>query len=159
MPKLNVIGKVPQSIGLTAQDFNNIFAVATAKLDRLQQFRGAIELRFVGETSMRNLNRDYAGNDYVTDVLSFDYSEGQIVNPGADFAAGAIVICTAQLRRQAKQYDVSPESEAALLFTHGLIHLSGFDHGSEAQQARFTELQDDIMKHSRYQGRNFTWSH
>jgi probable rRNA maturation factor len=82
-----------------------------------------VALKVVSEQRIAGLNRDYRGIDAATDVLSFP--------PGAAEQrghAGDIALCWRVVERQARQNGNSIEAEAVALFTHGLLHLAGFDH-------------------------------
>lgn len=111
-----------------------------------------IGVSFVDEKSMRQLNKHYAGDDYATDVLSFEYKE----NPES---IGDIVICSELAKKQADQFSVSYESELILLLLHGSLHLLGHDHQDSAQTASMEHLQSDIMKLLKLSYRDFKWSH
>lgn len=117
------------------------------KLDRAQ----AIGLSFVGSGRIRQLNRDYADNNYATDVLSFYY--------GGEGTLGDIAICPEVAQKQADEHHVSLESELALLIVHGTLHLLGYDHQNESGTASMDKLQSDIMKELNYNYRDFKWFH
>lgn len=89
-----------------------------------------------GDAAVRDLNRCYRGEDAPTDVLSFSQSEdgGEFVlPPGQPARLGDIVISLPAARRQAKQAGHSLEREVALLLIHGLLHLLGYDHATDAE--------------------------
>lgn len=109
-----------------------------------------IGLSFVTEKKIRELNKNYADNDYVTDVLSFEY--------GLDDTFGDIAICEKVAQIQAKEYSLSLESELTLLIIHGTLHLFGYDHQNKADTASLDWLQGDIMKTLKYKYRDFKWS-
>jgi probable rRNA maturation factor len=69
---------------------------------------------------MRNLNRQYRGQDYSTDVLSFA--------GGSRGFLGDIVIAAGVARRQARRFGHSGLTELRILALHGLLHLLGYDH-------------------------------
>ncbi|KAB2897514.1 MAG: rRNA maturation RNase YbeY, partial [Kofleriaceae bacterium] len=82
------------------------------------------------------LNRDYRGKDKPTDVLAFAQREGP---PGATDATvlGDVVISVETARRQAKKR--GPHglfTEVRFLASHGLCHLLGYDHGTDAEEAK-----------------------
>ena len=110
-----------------------------------------IGLAFVTAKKIRELNKHYAENDYVTDVLSFEY--------GTDESLGDIAICEKVAKLQAKEHSVSEKSELSLLVIHGTLHLLGYDHQSKADTASLDWLQGDIMKSLNYEYRDFKWLH
>lgn len=90
-----------------------------------------IDFSFVGNDLMREINSSSAGNDYATDVLSFAYDETQI--SFAHEPMGEVIICFDIAVRQAQEKGHTLDYEIAYLFTHGLLHVLGFDHQDQAQ--------------------------
>lgn len=125
---------------ITERFLESVFLVTLAQID--WQPAGDISLAFVDKTKSRELNSAYAGNDYATDVLSFDYSEDHVEGD----IGGEIVICTDIAREQAQKYSTDISSEVALLLIHGLLHLSGKDHQTKAEQASLDTTQGGIIK-------------
>lgn len=117
----------------------------------------SIGIAFVTQLQIRKLNKEYAGNDYATDVLSFDYGESGSVTIQSNI--GDIVICKEIAKKQAGEYGVNVESELALLTIHGSLHILGYDHQTKSQGASLDRLQGDIMKTLNYKYRDFKWSH
>ena len=113
-----------------------------------------IGLSFVSQDVIQKMNNSYAGNNYPTDVLSFDYSES--VKGGA---IGDIAVCTQLAKAQAKEYDTSLEAELSLLVVHGALHILGEDHQTNAEITSLDQLQSDIMSTMNYKYRDFKWSH
>jgi probable rRNA maturation factor len=83
---------------------------------------------FVTSARMRELNREYRGRDYATDVLSFGYPD-EIVD-GQSFL-GDIVIAPEVAFRQARNWRSGPEREVRKLLIHGILHLMGYDHDAD----------------------------
>lgn len=75
------------------------------------------------------MNRKYLGRDYATDVLSFSY-QGEMVE--GLLMLGEIVIAPEVAWSQARRWRVSPEREMRKLLVHGLLHLLGYDHETDA---------------------------
>ena len=101
-----------------------------------------ISVSFVGDEEIRDLNRDYRGNDSVTDVLSFpmDDSDGRGV-----MLLGDIVINLNRAAGQAAEYGHSFEREVAYLSVHSLLHLIGYDHEDEEGTEEMRSAEKDIM--------------
>lgn len=114
-----------------------------------------VSLLFTDDVAIQELNRDYRGRDSATDVLSFALNEDE--QGGNDLGAslpsdfplllGDIVISYQHAQQQAQAYGHSLLRETVFLFTHGMLHLLGYDHERSAQeeQAMFA-LQDSIME-------------
>ncbi len=93
----------------------------------------AIELIVCDDETIRELNREHRGIDRATDVLSFPYEEAPMV------PLGSIVISADFVRKGAKEHAHGEKDEFTLLFLHGLLHLLGYDHETDAGQMRRKE--------------------
>jgi len=95
--------------------------------------RGVVSVAIVSDRAMRRLNRDYAGKDAATDVLSFPAGESRAGQP----LLGDIVIAAGVARRQAREAGHALAHEVKVLALHGLLHLLGYDHhGDGGRMAR-----------------------
>jgi len=108
--------------------------------------RGAVSVALVSDRHVRRLNREYRGQDYATDVLSFptDSSDSYSLHPAPysllpEPCLGDIVIARGVARRQARQAGHSERDELRVLALHGLLHLLGFDHERDDGQMRRVE--------------------
>jgi probable rRNA maturation factor len=98
---------------------------------RLPAGVASIALRLTGDDELRRLNREYAGHDSVTDVLSFAGSQQHV---------GDLAISWPAAERQAHEYGHPEKTELGLLAVHGLLHLLGWDHATGAQRKEMTRL-------------------
>lgn len=102
--------------------------------------RGSIELMFVGNKKIQELNQQFRDKDAATDVLSFPLIfDGEDVNFPPDFGQetfelGEIVISLEKAKEQALDFGHSLDREIAFLFVHGVLHVLGFDHITKAQE-------------------------
>ena len=98
-------------------------------------------LTFVEPEFIQELNRNYRNADAVTDVLSFE-SDGE-VDPETEKAyLGDIIICAKQAEKQAEMSGHPLEAEIALLEIHGLLHLLGYDHITDAEREEMWKYQN-----------------
>lgn len=111
-----------------------------------------VNVLFVDEAEMTDLNREHLGGEGPTDVLSFplDFADG-VEAWEADEGppmAGDIVICPTVAARNAPGHAGSPDDELALLVVHGVLHLLGHDHADpdeeQVMQARERALLDAL---------------
>ncbi len=110
-------------------------------LTELAQAEASLSVIFVSARKMRALNRLYRGKDYATDVLSFDYDREEL--EGAPFL-GEIVIAPEVALAQAVRYGLSPEAELRKLLVHGILHLLGHDHETDAGE--MNRLQGRLLR-------------
>lgn len=100
--------------------------------------RGEVIVALVSDARMRTLNRAYRGKDYATDVLSFPANGPRERHAAPPAAAadmeylGDIVIATGVAHRQADAAGHSVATELKVLALHGLLHLLGYDHETDA---------------------------
>jgi probable rRNA maturation factor len=92
----------------------------------------AFDCLITGDADLRRLNRQFRGLDYATDVLSF---------PAAPPAPhlGDLAISLGRARVQAREFGHDIEHEVQILMLHGLLHLLGMDHETDAGQMARTE--------------------
>jgi probable rRNA maturation factor len=116
------------------------------------------------DETVRSLNRRYAGEDAVTDVLSFSQREGEefVTPPGAIPPLGEVIIAYPQALRQAKaglprqaaarpstgsgRAERSVEEEVARLLVHGILHLLGYDHAEPEEERRMRAREEELLR-------------
>ena len=118
-----------------------------------------MSLSFVSPEEIKGLNKQYRNVDAVTDVLSFptvDNPERKVLSADS-FAVdsispetgrlniGDVIICHDRAKEQAAEYGHSLKRELCFLSLHGLLHLLGYDHMTEDDEAQMTELQKAIL--------------
>ncbi len=109
----------------------------------------SLEVNFVDDATIHQINRDYRHVDRPTDVISFafdDAVEGEVtIKGGGLHDIGVIVISIDRALAQAKEYGHSEKREISFLFVHGLLHLLGYDHGTPEEEKTMFALQDVIL--------------
>lgn len=102
---------------------------------------------FVDAAAIHEINRAYRHIDRPTDVISFalkDEQEHYEMMDGEE-ELGDIFINIDAIRQQAADYGHSLRREVCFLFTHGLLHLLGYDHMQEDEEREMFALQDVIL--------------
>lgn len=110
-------------------------------LNILDQRDALLSVIFVDSAKIRELNRRFRAKDAATDVLSFGY--GREVLDGHPFL-GEIVLSPEIAWRQAWRWHGSPEREIRKLLIHGILHLLGYDHETDAGE--MNRLQRNLMR-------------
>lgn len=103
---------------------------------------GEITVRIVDAEEGQQLNREFRGKDYATNVLTFDYAQRPVVM--AD-----LVLCAPVVAREAKEQRKTLAAHYAHLLVHGTLHAQGWDHetgeaDAEAMEAREIEILADL---------------
>lgn len=119
---------------------------------------GEVDLTFVDNERIHELNREFRGIDRPTDVLSFamnDTVDDELeiiyeVEEGEESeeipnALGDIIISVTRAQEQALEYGHSLERELGFLFVHGFLHLLGYDHQDETSEAEMMSKQENVL--------------
>ena len=110
-----------------------------------------IGVTVVDAEEIRELNRDYRGNDSVTDVLSFPQYDDmeELAYDLADEAVtaliGDVVICYDRVLSQAEEFGTGVTREFVYLFTHSILHLMGYDHMEEDEKREMRSREEEIL--------------
>ncbi|MFV8499970.1 rRNA maturation RNase YbeY [Mycoplasma sp. VS424B] len=105
-----------------------------------------LDVTIVSPAAIKKLNAEYRGKDYVTDILSFDFGFDSFDMDSLPFLQiGELVICWEKVEKQAKEFGHSVRREFCYLFTHGLVHLMGYDHEEENERKEMNAIVDAIF--------------
>lgn len=103
-----------------------------------------IVLRLVDETEGRELNHQFRGKDYTTNVLTFVYD-------GTQPLTGDIVLCAPVVEQEAQQQHKDLMAHYAHLTVHGILHLQGYDHIEDDDAAVMEQLETQILARLGYE--------
>ena len=126
-------------------DYKKISKITQRKVGRKGNFE--VSVTFVDLETIHEINKTYRKIDRPTDVISFAFLDNEeFVIKGVPILLGDIYICKEIAIKQADEYGHSLRRELAFLFTHGLLHLFGYDHvNSEEEERVMFSLQDEIL--------------
>ncbi|MFA9441275.1 rRNA maturation RNase YbeY [Uliginosibacterium sp. sgz301328] len=97
-----------------------------------------ITVRFVDAEEGRELNLDYRGKDYATNVLSFPYETDPVL-------MGDLVLAWPVVLREAAEQGISVDQHCAHLIVHGTLHLQGYDHEDDHQAEEMEALEREVL--------------
>ena len=101
----------------------------------------------VDDEEIHRINKYYRNIDRATDVISFALEDNdQFYVEGMPRSLGDIFISVDHAKAQAQEYGHSLYREMCFLFTHGLLHLLGFDHMKEEDEQEMFAMQDCILQ-------------
>lgn len=100
-----------------------------------------IELIYVGEKEIVEVNRQHLDKDYVTDTISFRYDEED-----DQAIEGTLFECAPRIEEQSREFNTSAEAEFYRVFVHGLLHLAGYEDDSEENKKTMTALENHYLE-------------
>ena len=95
---------------------------------------GDVDVLLCGDAEIKRLNKAFRGKNKATDVLSFPAAEE------AEGVAGDLAVSLETALRQAEEHGHTLRDEVRVLLLHGLLHLAGEDHETDAGEMAAREL-------------------
>ncbi|MFC2176396.1 rRNA maturation RNase YbeY [Bacteroidota bacterium] len=96
---------------------------------------GLVTYIFCSDEYLLNVNKQYLNHDYYTDVITFDYSEDDILS-------GDIFISIDRVKDNAQVADIQFVDELHRIMIHGVLHLAGYHDKKPDEKAQMTHLED-----------------
>ena len=103
------------------------------------ELAGEITVRIVGAEEGQQLNREFRGKDYATNVLTFDYSHEPVV-------VADLVICAEVVEREAREAKIGIADHYAHMLVHGTLHAQGYDHEEDDEAECMEARESEIMR-------------
>ncbi|MBN8565188.1 MAG: rRNA maturation RNase YbeY [Flavobacteriales bacterium] len=100
---------------------------------------GDINYIFCDDEYLHKINVEYLNHDTLTDIISFDYSEG-------NFLHGDIFVSVERVADNAKEFNVSFENELKRVMAHGVLHYCGYKDKSEQDELLMRQKEDEKIK-------------
>ncbi len=98
-----------------------------------------INIIFTSDEFLLEINLKYLKHNYYTDILTFDYSEGEVLS-------GDIYISIDRVKENAIIYEVSFNDELKRVIIHGILHLCGYRDNNEAEKVVMTKMEDSALE-------------
>ncbi|NLC51273.1 MAG: rRNA maturation RNase YbeY [Firmicutes bacterium] len=115
------------------------------KILRSEKYEGVeASIIFVDDHYIKALNQKYRHIEQPTDVLAFPLRDELSISEGEKLL-GDVYISLERAQEQAREYGHSLEREVAFLMTHGLLHLLGYDHHTQAEEKQMRCKQEQIL--------------
>ena len=113
-------------------------SLSKSKVLKARHRKLELTIVFLDPKPAKQMNQQFRGRDYATDVLSFDPMDPQ--------SLGELVLCPQVLRRQAKEHKLSFQHELGYMVLHGILHLLGYDHETSVGDAKkMFDIQDRLF--------------
>ena len=104
---------------------------------------GEINYIFCSSEYHRQLNRDFLGHDYFTDVITFEDRESRV---GEGVVAGEVYIDVATVTDNAPMYNTLPINEMRRVIVHGALHLCGHKDKSPSAERKMRQMENRYLK-------------
>ena len=99
---------------------------------------GEVGYLFCDDDHILQVNREYLGHDYYTDIITFDYCEDNILN-------GDLVISLDTIRTNAEQFGKPYDEELHRVIIHGILHLCGLNDKGPGERELMEAAEDRAL--------------
>lgn len=143
MMSVLVSGRLPKGV-----DERRIHDTVVATFLRAKRkAAGSLSVQFVSEAEIARLNATYRKMRKPTDVLSFSSQEGDMPRVASkEFEWGDLFVCAPYAKREASRRGITLAEEVIRLVSHGTLHLLGYDHATEPDEARMFAIQEAVVE-------------
>ncbi|OGS80914.1 MAG: rRNA maturation RNase YbeY [Flavobacteria bacterium RIFCSPLOWO2_12_FULL_31_7] len=100
---------------------------------------GEISYIFCDDDYLHNINVQYLNHDTLTDIISFDYTEGDVIS-------GDIFVSIERVIDNAKDFNVTFEEELKRVLAHGVLHYCGYKDKSDADALLMRSKEEEKIK-------------
>ena len=99
---------------------------------------GEVGYMFVNDDKILEVNREYLGHDYYTDVITFDYDEDDVVS-------GDVVISLDTVASNAQLFNKTYEEELYRVIIHGILHLCGINDKGPGEREQMEAAENKAL--------------
>ena len=99
---------------------------------------GEVGYMFVNDDKILEVNREYLGHDYYTDVITFDYDEDDVVS-------GDVVISRDTVASNAQLFNKTYEEELYRVIIHGILHLCGINDKGPGEREQMEAAENKAL--------------
>ena len=99
---------------------------------------GDVSYIFCSDEKILEVNKEYLQHDYYTDIISFDYTEGNIIS-------GDLFISLDTVKSNAEQFGVDYNEELHRIIIHGILHLCGINDKAEGEREIMTQKENEAL--------------
>lgn len=101
-----------------------------------------VEVVYVDEEGIIEINKEYLDRDYVTDIISFNYEDDP-----EEGIEGTLYCCAPRIAEQSRELESDPEQEFYRIFIHGLLHLVGYEDSTTEEKEAMTKLENHYLEY------------
>ena len=111
------------------------------KVEKMDKNDAELNVVFIDNKGIKEMNRNFLGHNYATDVLSFAYHEPSRENA----ITGEIIISVEMAAQRAQKRGYSIEGEITLYLVHGLLHLFGYDDKQKSDAKKMHQREGELL--------------
>jgi len=100
---------------------------------------GEVNYLFCTDDKILEVNTQYLSHDFYTDIITFDYSEG-------DKISGDIIISLETVRTNSQKYNTGFAEELHRVIIHGILHMCGIDDKSETASLNMRKAENQALE-------------
>ena len=100
---------------------------------------GEISYIFCDDEYLHNINVEYLNHDTLTDIISFDYREGDVIS-------GDIFISIERVRENARDFKVDFQEELLRVMAHGILHYCGYGDKTEKEEELMRSKENEKIR-------------
>lgn len=100
---------------------------------------GDISFIFCADNKILEINKLYLQHDYYTDIITFDYTEGNIIS-------GDVFISLDTVKSNSEKFDTSYDKELLRIIIHGILHLCGINDKEPGEREFMTGCENKALK-------------
>ncbi len=141
MYNIGIFNKTNEKI----EDIDLVNEIAIHLLKEERQEGIELNIIFVDNKEIREINKAYRNKDYETDVISFALEDDDTFIKLDYRILGDIYISLDKVKEQSQEYGHSFRRELLFLVVHGLLHLLGYDHMNEEEEKIMFAKQEKIL--------------
>lgn len=122
-------------------DFKRLRRVIRAVMDDFHRQLKSLNVVFLDDEQLRQINQDFLQHDYYTDIITFNLSEE------AKVIEGELYISLSRVVANAQHYNTQVKDELGRVVIHGVLHLGGLTDKADDQVEEMRRLESHYLNH------------
>jgi len=115
-----------------------VFTKIEALIFNENKKEGELSFVFCSDEYLLKMNIDYLNHNFYTDVITFDYTEGDVIS-------GDVFISIERIKDNAKIFKTSFENELQRVMIHGVLHLIGYKDKTEDEKKEMRQKENKYL--------------
>lgn len=121
--------------GFRYKGWKNLEKILNKVIAKEGKISGDLNVIITNDENLKKINVQFLEHDYYTDVITFNYNSGNVVN-------GEIYVSLDTIKVNAKNYDVTLMNELTRVIIHGVLHLVGYNDKTAKEKEVMRSMED-----------------